>query len=274
MSAAEQEKSGPESKRLLLFDLDGTLLTSDKRITDRTLASLWKAREAGFMLGLSTSRGMSNFAKYARVVEPDVIIASSGALVTANGRVIYRNALSADEVNRIIEVSKSIVGEDCKITVDTDDAHYKNYPDENPYFGNTWEGDIYTDYSGWNSEGLKMCVRILDEDIAREVGDNLPFCDYVRFTDEYWYKITKKGITKASAIEKICSATGVKAEDITAFGDDLVDLGMLKLCGRGIAMGNAFIEVKENADAVIGSNDEDGIAEYIENVLLKGECNG
>ena len=91
----------------------------------------------------------------------------------------------------------------------------------------------------------------------------------MRFTDEYWYKITNRGITKASAIEKICSATGVKRENITAFGDDLVDLGMLKLCGTGIAMGNAFSEVKENADLVIGSNDEDGIAEYIENVLLK-----
>lgn len=51
---------------------------------------------------------------------------------------------------------------------------------------------------------------------------------------------------------------------MTTFGDDYADIGMLQLCGRGIAMGNAINEVKEKANLVIGSNDEDGIAEYLE----------
>ena len=48
-----------------------------------------------------------------------------------------------------------------------------------------------------------------------------------------------------------------------AFGDDYVDIGMLKLCGLGIAMGNAIKEVKEIADVVIGTNDNDGIADFL-----------
>lgn len=67
-------------------------------------------------------------------------------------------------------------------------------------------------------------------------------CDCIRFSDGYWYKFTKKGVT---------------------FGDDYADIGMLTLCGKGIAMGNAINEVKEIADLIIGSNDEDGIAEYL-----------
>ena len=51
---------------------------------------------------------------------------------------------------------------------------------------------------------------------------------------------------------------------MAAFGDDLVDIGMIKLCGTGVAMGNALPEVKEVADIVIGTNNEDGIAEYLE----------
>ena len=51
---------------------------------------------------------------------------------------------------------------------------------------------------------------------------------------------------------------------ISAFGDDLADIGSLKMCGTGVAMGNALPEVKEAADITIGSNDEDGIAEYLE----------
>ena len=54
-----------------------------------------------------------------------------------------------------------------------------------------------------------------------------------------------------------------------AFGDDFADIGMLKLCGTGIAMGNAIPEVKAAADAVIGTNDADGIAAYLREYLLK-----
>lgn len=52
-----------------------------------------------------------------------------------------------------------------------------------------------------------------------------------------------------------------------AFGDDYADVGMLRLCGRGIAMGNAIDEVKAATDFVIGSNDEDGIAVYLESLM-------
>ena len=57
-------------------------------------------------------------------------------------------------------------------------------------------------------------------------------------------------------------------DSIIAFGDDYADIGMLELCGTGVAMGNAIDEVKERADIVIGSNDEDGIAGFIENEIL------
>ena len=63
---------------------------------------------------------------------------------------------------------------------------------------------------------------------------------------------------------KACEICGIALEDVTAFGDDAPDIGMLKLCGTGVAMGNAIDSVKEAADIVIGSNDEDGIAKYLE----------
>lgn len=93
-------------------------------------------------------------------------------------------------------------------------------------------------------------------------------CDCIRFSDGYWYKFTRKDVTKEKAIMEICSACGIKAKEIIAFGDDYADIGMLKLCGKGIAMGNAINEVKEIADLVIGSNDEDGIAEYLRQSII------
>lgn len=66
----------------------------------------------------------------------------------------------------------------------------------------------------------------------------------------------------------ICDKCGIKLSNVIAFGDDYADIDMLKLSGIGIAMGNAIKEVKEAADIIIGSNDEDGIAVYLEKYLL------
>ena len=79
--------------------------------------------------------------------------------------------------------------------------------------------------------------------------------------------IKKAGITKETAIRKLSEKIGVSLENITAFGDDLADIGSLKMCGTGVAMGNALDVVKEAADITIGSNDEDGIAEYLEGLV-------
>ena len=61
---------------------------------------------------------------------------------------------------------------------------------------------------------------------------------------------------------------GFGTESVIAFGDDFADIGMLELCGLGVAMGNAIEEIKEKADIVIGSNDEDGIAVFLENEMI------
>lgn len=65
----------------------------------------------------------------------------------------------------------------------------------------------------------------------------------------------------------ICDKCGLEISNITAFGDDFADIEMLKSSGIGVAMGNAIDEVKEAADIIIGTNDNDGIATYLESYL-------
>ena len=59
----------------------------------------------------------------------------------------------------------------------------------------------------------------------------------------------------------------IQLAEVIAFGDDYVDIGMLEVCGKGVAMGNAVEAVKEHADVVIGGNDEEGIAKYLEEMF-------
>ncbi|MDE6725002.1 MAG: HAD hydrolase family protein, partial [Ruminiclostridium sp.] len=92
-------------------------------------------------------------------------------------------------------------------------------------------------------------------------------CKIVKFSDGEWYMFTKKSASKENAVLKLNEKCGISPNDIIAFGDDFSDIGMLKLCGKGIAMGNSIEEVKNISDLVIDSNDNDGIAKYLERSL-------
>lgn len=249
--------------KLLLFDLDGTLLRSDKSITEHTLSVLRKCRKKGLMLGISTARREQYSVAFLSDLFPDVVISNGGALVKHRDEYIYKAEFSAKETNQMIKIAREVCGADCEITIDTMESHYWNYKIDPRIQDPSWKDSIYSDFKDFNWESLKMCVEIFDSDVADRLKSRLTDCDCIRFSDGCWYKFTKKGVTKENAIMKICSACGIVPENIIAFGDDFSDIGMLRLCGIGVAMGNAIEDVKQIADTVIGTNDEEGIADYL-----------
>ena len=259
-----RDKRNMQKCKMLLFDLDGTLLQSDKTISDRTLSVLKKCRENDILIGVSTSRSEQNSLAYLNELMPDILISSGGALVKYADEYIYKAEFSADETNAMIHLARNICGRDCEITIDTIDAHYWNYKVDPKKIDKSWGDSIYTDFSDFVECSLKMCVEIFEQDKADELAHWLSECDCIRFSDGFWYKFTKKNVTKENEIMKITEVCGFATDSIIAFGDDYADIGMLELCGTGVAMGNAIDEVKNKADVVIGSNDEDGIADFIE----------
>ena len=249
--------------KLLLFDLDGTLLKSDKTISAHTLSVLNDCRNRGLMIGVSTSRSEQNSMEFLSQLLPDILISSGGALVKQNKEYIYKAEFTIEETNHMITTAREICGPHCEITIDTLQHHYWNYKKDPKKQDQSWGDSIYTDFKNFDQKALKMCVEIYDSNTADKLKKTLTDCDCIRFSDGFWYKFTKKGVTKENAIMKICSAYDITPENIMAFGDDLADIGMLELCGTGIAMGNAIQEIKDIADAVIETNDNEGIADFL-----------
>ena len=256
-----------EQYKLLLFDLDGTLLCSDKTISPKTLDVLRECRNQSVLIGVCTSRGEQNALPFIEELQPDVLITSGGALVKYQDAYIYKAEFSKEETRQMIATARVVCGADCEITIDTTDSHYWNYKTDPKRLDQSWGDSIYTDFSSFMESSLKMCVEIFEESQAERLQALLPDCDCIRFSDGYWYKFTKKGVTKERAIMEVCAVCGMQPAEIMAFGDDYADIGMLELCGKGIAMGNAVDEVKKGADLVIGSNDNEGIAEYLRRFL-------
>ena len=87
----------------------------------------------------------------------------------------------------------------------------------------------------------------------------------------FFLELTPKGIDKAKSLQRLLVHLGMKREDLMAFGDGFNDLSMLEYAGMGIAMGNAVDEVKAIADFITISNDEDGIAIALEQLLYSND---
>lgn len=254
----------PVSYRMLLFDLDGTLLCSDKTISAPTLEALNRCRKMGLLIGVATSRGEQNAMGFLRQLEPDAIITSAGALVRCHGEITHSNGFSGEETTHVLQTLQAVCGADVSMTVDTVDDYYRNYQVPATDADQTWAMGHLTDFEGFTQPSLKICFECHEDGLARVVAAALPHCDLIHFSDGPWYKLTPKHATKEAAILQVCENLGLKPEQIAAFGDDYADIGMLQLCGIGIAMGNAIPEVKSIANAIIGGNDEDGIALWIE----------
>ena len=89
------------------------------------------------------------------------------------------------------------------------------------------------------------------------------------YRGENWYAFLPQGSGKVTAIRALAKLSGTDIGDITAFGDDVNDIGMLQLCGSGIAVANAVPEVLDIADGITLSNDEDGVAHWLTEHFLK-----
>lgn len=254
--------------RLLLFDLDGTLLQSNKTISARTMNALRKCKEQGILIGISTARAEHNCMTFLPDLKPDFLIASGGAVIKCRDDYICTAEFSVEETRSMIALAREICGADCEITIDTLDAHYWNYKVDPHKVDATWGKTIYTDFTDYSEKALKFCVEIFDCSLAYRLAECLTDCDCHRFSGSDWYKFTRKEATKENAIQKVCNASEIDLKDIIAFGDDSPDIGMLMLCGTGVAMGNAIDAVKKAADEVIESNDEDGIAKYLEKNII------
>ena len=251
--------------QILLFDLDGTLLRNDKSLSEYTLEMLSKCKGCGYLIGISTSRSEQNCLSFLREMKPDILISSGGALVRVNEKIICSSSFSAIETKNFIDSARKICGMDCEITVDTLEAHYWNYKTNPKEQDKSWGDSIYTDFTDFKYEALKICVEIHHPNLAKKLCRQFSELDSLNFSDGDWYKFTKSGITKEKAIWEVCKECHADVSEILAFGDDYADMGMLKLCGVGVAMDNAVQEVKDIADDITLSNEEDGVAAYLEN---------
>ena len=252
---------------MILFDLDGTLLTSDSIVSPATVDIIHTCKLKGYHIGLITARSRSkkNLCLLNRLPY-DFIAFYNGAEIYAGTNLIESNVLPYKQAALILR------------------KLYKDFPDieidvhQEPWIFSSVCGDICHMESGnrkaCNLNKLPKCdvqrIRLKSESLV-----SIPLQNYMTSKSVFYHTtfgdaiICHKSANKGHAAQKASEFFGIPLAQMIAFGDDENDIDMIKIVGTGVAMGNAIPSLKEVANYVTETNDNNGIADWISDHLIQ-----
>jgi Cof subfamily protein (haloacid dehalogenase superfamily) len=244
--------------KMIVMDLDEILLKTDKSISDYTKNILIKCRENGIKVVYATGRGGS-----AERVAPSKLfdgkITMNGAIVRIDDTIIH-SCLIPYLIARPILMACDTYG--LKTASELSGMHYTNF-DTSKEWANITNYEI-TDFSKHDIDAEKLYMLIKKPEDSEFIKKNLCNELYITVSKDGLGQVMHKDATKSKAIEVLAEYWGVKRSEIIAFGDDFNDIDMLEYAGIGVAVENALNDVKKVAKYVCLSNNDDGVAKWIE----------
>lgn len=262
--------------KMLVIDLDETLLHTDKTISAFSEEVLKKARAAGIRVVLATARPVRTVKYYLTLIECDAVICHNGAVTIQDGeRLGQRYLVPISEAEKILTALQNR-NPHRKLSIEINDRIYANF-DVTLFWGKTDRdkellkaSSIQTDFSDLpDSDADKVLIELYSEKEYDEILSLLSADLYAELSDGgKLCLVMNRKAKKLNAIKYLAKKWKISTAQIAAFGDDRNDIEMLKHCGTGVAMKNAINEVLSVADAVTDTNDDDGVAKYILNYIL------
>jgi len=254
--------------KMIVTDLDGTLLREDKTVSERTIAGFQRCRELGIKIVYATGRSghSENLPGIFSTNMFDGRIVNNGAIAEAEGMVVYDRQILFNIARPFLVACEK---EGLKVASQSKGMHYSNFPvsDVWPFIKN-YE---VVDFNTHDKDSEKIYCVQCDKDAEKFIREHLPEELYLTVARDLLGQIMHKEATKSKALVVLAGYLGINKSEIVAFGDDLNDIDMLELAGTSVAMENALEEVKKAADEICPGNEEDGIAIWLEQWVLKEE---
>ena len=265
--------AGRQPLRLIATDLDGTLLRSDGTVSNRTRDALWAAVDAGIEVVPATGRPhlwSEEVIERLPFIEHWVFANGSVTWHQGRGEVVRGWWLEAELARSLVErIRRAIPGATVAAEFDRAVVYEAG-------FGSFDWGVPVLDPADdllrhLNGDVQKLLVLDADsdspEELHRRVGDVVGDVAVTTFSGLAFVEVGAHLVSKANALQELVDDLGIDRREVVAFGDYYNDLEMLRWAGRSYAMGHAADDVREAADDVIGSNDDDAVAGMIEGFL-------
>ncbi len=253
--------------RLISVDLDKTLLRDDETVSQYTLNVLGAWKKSGAKIVVSTSRSFFSAKEVCDSVCPDAVISSGGVEAFVGGKRVYSSYLSCETAKKCIMkcISDPFTHH---ITVVGEREDFTNNPEIK-------EGELeyghyrFTDFSNVPNQRVGKISVFSDrpDDLSYCFSNDpdvrfIPFCIGVN-----GHKLSSAGANKGDALTAVAEHFSILKENIISFGDDTPDVDMFRASGISVAMGNSGEEVRAAADRVCDTNENDGVARFLEALL-------
>lgn len=269
--------------RLLALDMDGTLLTSDKRVSKRTREALARLAAGGVPIAYCSGRCFRELLDYpAELPFVRYGVLASGAVVYdfAEQRTLALSPLEAEAVERALRIAGA---EDCMahvMSVGASVARSEDIARMSDFGMDVYQGmyeqicEMPSDLVGWAREHAGEVVKVnfyhrsaaaRDRTRARLVESGMPLT--LANAEETSVECSPLGVSKARGLEALAAHLGFGLASVVAVGDSDNDLAALEAVGMPVAMGNATDSVKRVARLVVADNDHDGIVEVVERLF-------
>ncbi|MCZ8371411.1 Cof-type HAD-IIB family hydrolase [Phocaeicola acetigenes] len=265
--------------KLLVLDLDGTLTNTRKEVTEHTRTTLIKAQEQGLKIVLASGRPTYGIAPLANLLQLDkyegyVLSYNGGEIIDwKTGELLYKNLLDPEVLPYLYQCAN-----DNHFAIVTYDGEYvlTEYPDDEYVLKeallNVMKIKKVDNFLKAVQHPIAKCLivgeptrlAVLEKEMYNHLHDRMG----VFRSEPYFLELVPKGIDKAQSLAVLLKEIGMTKDEMIAVGDGFNDLSMIKYAGLGVAMSNAQEVVKENADFITLSNEEDGVAHVVEKFIL------
>ena len=270
ISASWWDGINPERVQVVATDLDGTLLSPAGTVSSRTAEAVAAARAAGIHVLPVTGRPPQSLWDLATTAGLGPLgICSNGAVVVdlAEQSVVEVDHLPGELAAELVHRSRRIEPE-IRFAVD----NLESFTHETTFFERTvdWDEVVYEtdDLTPVLATGcLKLIARrpgLSAAELIARLEPALGPAVHLTTSGLDWVDIGAVGITKATALARVCGRLGAGAPEVVAVGDNHNDLTMLAWAGRGLAMANAAEVIRASADAVLPGNHDEGVAVLLE----------
>ena len=274
--------------KMVCIDMDGTLLTKRKKISEYNKKIIKAAHDRGIEIVVTTGRLYNNAAYFSKILGvSSPVIAANGAIVIdqKTNKIIYEQEIPKDICLKILEV---LMKNKISFHFNTMSTIYcsnffnklgtKIYMSKQLKFENLdIKYKIIKKFEAWNkifnieegkiAKGIAISPKKEKVAKLRKELDRLGIVSTYA-SGQYSIEVNHSGVSKSNAIEALINHYGIKKEELICIGDSENDIAMIKYAGLGVAMGNASEEVKRVANYVTDTNNKDGVAKVIEKFIL------
>ena len=257
--------------RLIALDLDGTLLNSSGRISDRTAEALKRTSDAGIILAPATARWYQAAVRPFAALGIDIAaIASAGADVRSdNGTVLRQSMLDGAFAEFLADLCDRA---GWTATLATPERAYRRANELPPWAANApeWLQPVTT-FAGMHFAGvLSVLAEAAVEDAhlpeLEAWRNRVSIYSALAFNGDALLTVTAPGTDKGSGLLALCRSLEIDPANAAAIGDSEVDVPMFRVAGMAVAMGNATEEARAAATHDTATADEDGVAQFLESL--------